>query len=423
MKKNILCIVLTAILLCFCSTSVCAEEEKLTMNARSLNLYINQSFQLTVTGTAENLKFSSDNPNIADVSGDGSITAKSLGTTTINAESSGGLSAQCVVNVLNGVSPKDIVLSKQDITMKVGESFTIKASVKPEEADQSLTFTNSDNSVLRVDENGYIKALKAGVAVVTIKSKSDAVSKKCIVKVNAATEQYGANITVKGSVFTIAGEKKPNLTVELRNSNGFKRTKTDENGVFTISDVKQGDYALLAYKSEKDTTPYAKTQISAGTYNLNISCIINGNSIVVLYQQNADVQSDIKELMLMADEVTLKSGETYDMKFYARPSKAVLPAVMGETNDEEIATVDADGRITAMSEGTAIITFSTLDGRLSKKCTVTVADSQGNKYSWLIITVETSVAFLLFIAFTIRYIRFRRQKDKEEFGTNEEDET
>ena len=258
MKKNILCIVLTAILLCFCSTSVCAEEEKLTMNARSLNLYINQSFQLTVTGTAENLKFSSDNPNIADVSGDGNITAKSLGTTTINAESSGGLSAQCVVNVLNGVSPKDIVLSKQDITMKVGESFTIKASVKPEEADQSLTFTNSDNSVLRVDENGYIKALKAGVAVVTIKSKSDAVSKKCIVKVNAATEQYGANITVKGSVFTIAGEKKPNLTVELRNSNGFKRTKTDENGVFTISDVKQGDYALLAYKSEKDTTPYAK---------------------------------------------------------------------------------------------------------------------------------------------------------------------
>jgi len=227
---------------------------------------------------------------------------------------------------------------------------------------------------------------------------------------------------VKGSVFTIAGEKKPNLTVELRNSNGFMRTKTDENGVFTISDVKQGDYALLAYKSEKDTTPYAKTQISTGNYNLNISCIINGSSIVVLYQQNADVQSDIKELMLMADEVTLKSGETYDMKFYARPSKAVLPAVMGESNDEEIAAVDADGRITAISEGTAVITFSTLDGRLSKKCTVTVADNQGNQYSGLIIIIESSVALILLIAFTVRYIQFRRQKDKEEFKSSEEDE-
>ena len=207
MKKNILCIILTAVILCFCSVSVSAEEEKLTMNARSLNLYISQSFQLTVTGTAENLQFSSDNPDIADISGDGNITAKSLGTTTVHAKSEGGLSAQCIVNVLNGVSPKDITISKQDITLKVGESYTLQASVKPEEADQTLTFSNSDNSVLRVDKNGYIKALKAGVAVVTIKSKSDAVSKKCIVKVNAATEQYGANITVKGSVFTIAGEK------------------------------------------------------------------------------------------------------------------------------------------------------------------------------------------------------------------------
>ena len=423
MKKNILSILLTLMIICLSSPTVYAEEEKLSMNSYSLNLYINQSFQLTVTGTAEDLRFSSDDPEIADVSGDGNITAKSLGTTKIKAESSGGLSAQCIVNVLNGVSPKDIIVQKQDVTLKVGESFTIKASVKPEEADQTLTFTNSDNSVLKVDPNGYIKALKTGVAVVTIHSKSDAVSKKCIVKVNANPEQSGANITVKGSVFTIAGEKKPNLTVELRNSSGFKRTKTDENGVFTITDVKQGDYALLAYKSEKDTSPYAKTQISAGTYNLNISCIINGSEIVVLYQQNADVQSDIKELMLMADEVTLKSGETYDMKFYARPSKAVLPAVMGETNDEEIATVDADGRITAVSEGIAVITFSTIDGRLSKNCTVTVSDSQGNKYSWLIITIETGITFILFIAFTIKYIRFRRLKDKEEFGTSEEDET
>ncbi len=421
MKKTVLCMVL-AVLLFISPLTVHADEEKLDINATSVNIYINQSYQLTVTGTSETVIFYSDDPDIAEVSGDGNITARSLGTTKINAETAKGLSVQCVVNVLNGVSPKDIDISAQDVTLKVGESYTIRAKVKPEEADGTLTFTTSDSSIARVDQNGYIKALKAGVAVITVTSKSDAVSKKCIVKVNAATDQYGANISVKGSVFTISGEKKTNLTVELRNSNGFKRTKTDENGVFTIKDVKQGDYALLFYKSDKDTTPYAKTQISAGAYNLNISCIINGSDIVVLYQNNVAVASDIKELMLSADEVTLKSGETYDMKFHARPSKAVLPAVMGESDDEEIATVDADGRITGISEGTAVITFSTVDGRLSKSCTVTVSDSQGNKYSWLIITVETSAAFILLIAFMIRYIRFRKQKDKEEFLFNEEDQ-
>ena len=133
-------------------------------------------------------------------------------------------------------------------------------------------------------------------------------------------------------------------------------------------------------------------------------------------------QLHLKELMLMSEEVTLKSGETYDMKFYARPSKAVLPAVMGETDDEEIATVDADGRITAVSEGTAVITFSTVDGRLSKSCKVIVSDSKGNKYSWLIITVETSLALICLVAFAIRYRRFVKNKEKEEFGFDGEDE-
>ena len=423
MKKNILCIalVLTVILSIF-PVAVFAENEKLDINTASINIYINQSYQLTVTGTSENIMFYSDEPSIAEVSGDGNITAKSLGTTKINVETASGLSAQCVVNVLNGVSPKDIVISSQEITLKVGESSTIKATVKPEEADGTLTFTTSDSSIVRVDSNGYIKALKTGVAVVTVTSKSDAVFKKCIVKVNANTEPSGANITVKGSVFTITGDKKANVFMELRNSNGFKRVKTDENGTFTIHDVRQGEYALLAYRAEKDTTPYAKTQLTAGNYNLNITCIINGNEIMVLYQNNADVESDIKELMLMSEEVTLKSGETYDMKFYARPSKAVLPAVMGETDDEEIATVDADGRITAVSEGTAVITFSTVDGRLSKSCKVIVSDSKGNKYSWLIITVETSLALICLVAFAIRYRRFVKNKEKEEFGFDGEDE-
>ena len=180
MKKNMLCMALVLMMIFSVFPAVVfAENEKLDINATSVNIYINQSYQLTVTGTSEKVMFYSDEPSIAEVSGDGNITAKSLGTTKINCETSGGLSAQCVVNVLNGVSPKDIVISSQEITLKVGESSTIKATVKPEEADGTLTFSSSDSSVARVDSNGYIKALKTGVAVVTVTSKSDAVFKKC----------------------------------------------------------------------------------------------------------------------------------------------------------------------------------------------------------------------------------------------------
>lgn len=421
MKQRIACIMMIFVmLLCLCSVSVHAEEEKIVINKDSINLYIGQSYQLSVTGTSSNIFFRSEDTKIADISGDGTVTANALGTTKVTAESD-GMKAECTVNVLNGVSPRELLLDTQDITLKAGESYTLKATVKPAETDQKLTFTSSDKAVARVDNNGYIKALKAGVAVITVTSSSDAVSKKCIVKVNANTESEGATVTVKGSLYSIAGEKKVNMMVELRNSYGFKRTLTDENGDFSLEEVKQGDYAFLVYKTEHDVNPVAKTQMTVGAYHLNISCIMNGNDIVVLYQNNTAVASDIKEIVLAASAVSLNSGETYDMNYYARPSNAVLPTVMGISDDEEVAVVDADGRITAVSAGKATITFSTLDGKLSKSCIVTVEDANNNRYSGLIITIETALILLFILIFMFRYRKFVKQKEKEEFGWEEDE--
>ena len=422
MKKNVFCIALILmVILSLFSLPVSADEEALSISNKNINLYINQSYQLSVTGTSSDVTFNSQDTNIAEVSGDGTVTAKGLGSTVISANADNGQKAECKINVLNGVSPREIIISAQDVTLKVGESYTIKAEVKPKETNQKLTFTTSDSSVVKVDQNGYIKALKPGVTVVTVSSTSDAVTKKCIVKVNANTEQEGANVSVKGALYSIAGEKKVNMTVELRNSSGFKRTVTDENGDFSFTGVKQGDYAFLVYKNENDLTPTARTQISLGAYNLIISCIMNENDVVILYRNNTAIASDIKDIVLSSNNVSLKTGDTYDMTCRAKPSNAVLPTVMGESEDESIATVDADGRITAIAEGKTTITFTTVDGRLSKSCKVTVSESQGNKYSWLIITIESGIMLLLVIAFFIRYIRFIRNKYKEEFKIDEED--
>ena len=59
--------------------------------------------------------------------------------------------------------------------------------------------------------------------------------------------------------------------------------------------------------------------------------------------------------------------------------------------------------------------------QLTQTCKVTVSESQGNKYSWLIITIESGIMLLLVIAFFIRYIKFIRNKYKEEFRIDEEE--
>ena len=414
---------LTILILLMGSLAVRAEEGSLSMSRDSINLYIKQSYQLSVTGAYAEVTFHSEDTKIAEVSADGMVTALSLGTTKMVAESADGMRAECTINVLNGVSPKELVMPTQDITMKVGDNTTLNAKVKPQETDQKLTFESSDPSVVRVDKNGYLTALKTGVAVVTVTTTSDAVFKKCMVKVIADNEEPKNNttITVKGVLYSIAGEKKVNMTVELRNAGGFKRTKTDTDGMFSISDVKQGDYALLVYKTDKDLTPAAKAQLTAGVYNLNVTCIMNDSELVVLYQNTKATSSDIKQLILSAEEIALDNGDTYDMTYRSRPAGAVLPTIVGVSADDSIATVDADGRITGIAKGVTTITFSTLDGKLSAVCKVNVSDANGNQYSLWIIGVETAIVVLCLVTFLIRYHRFTKRREREEFSYDEEE--
>ena len=82
--------------------------------------------------------------------------------------------------------------------------------------------------------------------------------------------------------------------------------------------------------------------------------------------------------------------------------------------DGDIATVDIDGRITGISEGTTKITFTTSDGKFSKTCKVNVISSSRSTYSWIIIFIETTIIVFIVIFFIISYRRFRINKEREE---------
>lgn len=398
-------------------------EQTVSMNRDSINLYINQSYQLSVSGTTDEVTFHSSDTKIADVSGDGTVTAHALGTAVITAVTNDGLSAGCSVNVLKGVSPKEMQINAQNITLKEGESFTLETVVFPEETtDKSVHYVSSDTSIVRVDSNGYMRAFKAGVAVITAESSSAAVSQKCIVKVNPREGESTFNISLNGSLYAISGEKKNNMIVELRNSEIYQRSQTDENGLFSFEDIPQGNYSLAVYKTAKDRAPVSKTQISTGAYHMTISCIMNGSELVVLYQETVAADTELKDVRLEKSAVTLSCGETYDMNYYAVPSSVGVPTMSGTSTDESIATVDVDGRITAVSEGKVNIVFSTPDGSISKSCVVTVTGVNSNTYSWIIILLESVIILMIVLIFTAQYHRYIKKKEKEEFAFDEDDE-
>lgn len=78
-----------------------------------------------------------------------------------------------------------IALSKEEITVTAGESFTLTATISPSDAtDKSVTWTSSNTSVAQVSQNGKVDALQEGVARIT--GSCAGKSAQCVVIVKPA---------------------------------------------------------------------------------------------------------------------------------------------------------------------------------------------------------------------------------------------
>ncbi|HZH62172.1 MAG TPA: immunoglobulin-like domain-containing protein, partial [Metabacillus sp.] len=72
------------------------------------------------------------------------------------------------------------------------------------------------------------------------------------------------------------------------------------------------------------------------------------------------------------ETLTLSEGKTGTLHATVTPNDAVNKAVVWSSNNEEVATVDENGKVTALKEGKAKITVTTVDGGLMAVSEVTV---------------------------------------------------
>ena len=417
MKKRIASILTVIILImCLFPANASAAENKIHFRRETLDIYLGQSVQLELKEKVDQVSYKSSDENIISVSINGRASALSAGSSVITATDSSGNQAYCTINVISGEAPTKLELNTRRISLREGESYTdLKATVYPEYADDPrVKYFSSDEKIVKVDKNGVIKAIKSGTAVVTVESSSAAVSQGCIVHVSPRTGKNASNVDVSGVLYSIAGEKKVGMLVTVDNGKESFESITDADGKFYFDDINPGSYTLAVYASESSAKPTATGQLTVGSNNITMTCIINKSELVPLYQDTKAGTEQAKDVTLSKTSLSLETGSAYDMTFKVSPSNAAVPEMKGKSSNEKIATVDVDGRITAVSEGTAKITFKSADGKISKTCVVNVVKASGNTYSWLIITIELSVIFLILLIFTVSYRRFVRKKEKAE---------
>lgn len=115
--------------------------------------------------------WTSSDPNVATVDGNGKVTAKAQGTATITCNA-GGQAVTCKVTVSNISSTEETIYTKNSVTLKVvGASGTV-------------TWSSSNTGVATVDSKGKVTGVKAGTATITATVGSDTYTCKVTVKTN-----------------------------------------------------------------------------------------------------------------------------------------------------------------------------------------------------------------------------------------------
>lgn len=184
-------------------TATCAitvKEDKVAvtgvkLNSTSLSLTEGDSYQLKATvspinATNQNVTWKSSNSNVADVDQEGLVAAVKAGTATITVTTEdGNKTATCTVTVkADKVAVADVTLNRTSLSMKVKETFLLKATISPADAtNQNVKWESSDSSVADVDQNGLVGALKEGTAIITVTTEDGNKKAHCVVTVKANT--------------------------------------------------------------------------------------------------------------------------------------------------------------------------------------------------------------------------------------------
>ena len=154
----------------------------LTLSHTDVSISGDESFTLTARSGSGSTTYTSADPAIASVSSAGVVTGLKKGSTEITVRR-GSASAVCIVRVKSdgsGASSSGsgaASLNRTDMTLSVGESFSLKVSG----VTTALTWSVADSSVATVDGSGKVTGVKSGTTRVT--ASWDGSSASCIVRV------------------------------------------------------------------------------------------------------------------------------------------------------------------------------------------------------------------------------------------------
>ncbi len=279
-------------------------------------------------------------------------------------------------------SENGIILNTNKMSILLGDEKKVGILSLPEDVKmQDLVYSSSDEEVLTVDAEGNIKTLKEGTATITIKTKDGKHTVKLEITVTKE-EVYPKTIAIFGFETMAIGETiRLGITYEPDDATNlnFKWT-SDNTAVATVDQlgnvtgVGEGKATITA-ESENGLT--ATHSISVYKYeapnqgetkpNDNKPNPTPGPTPDPTPEPTPDPTPDPTPTevtgVTISGQNEVNVGSTIILSASVTPANATNKTLTWSSNNTGVATVDQNGRVTGVSEGTATITATAANGK------------------------------------------------------------
>lgn len=358
------------------------EVTGVTLDKTEMTLKEGETRKLYATvepAEVKDITFSSSNTDIATVSSDGTVTAVKAGEATITVTvtspaTSDSKTATCKVTVTASQKPV-ITLDQSELTLEKDKETTLKATVTGVDADkQAVTFSSSDTTVVTVDENGNLKALKAGTVTITVTLKADdSVKAECKVTVTEDTRTLTLSTETLSMVVGVEQDIKATIGNSVAGTviSGTITAKSDNETVATVT------YG----KTENGVATITVTPKAAGTAKITVGILEADGKTQAALTQVLTVTVGNGTITLNKTTIGVLAGSTGELSATVNSTNTNAKITVTSSNDK-IATATASGTVadgkttikivvTGVAAGTATITVNHTDGGVAT-FTVTV---------------------------------------------------
>ncbi len=329
----------------------------ITLSSTGVNLTLGQTTQLSATispanATNQAIIWSSSNPAVATVT-NGLITALTIGSTTITVSSTddSNISVTSLVTIMAVpiIPVSGLTLNQTSATLQPTNTLMLTATVLPSNATDKTVTWSSNSANATVNSSGVVTAISTGSAIITAKTLSGGLTAICALTIIAPV----TSISLSPTSFTLYTGSTKQLAATILPSNA-----TNKNLTWSSSNTSVATVNSLG----------VVTGVSAGSTIIRVQTVDGG----FVATSAVTVTIGVKSITLNTGNLSLLTGATFQAIATIAPFNATNKMMTWSSAMSRVATVSNSGLITAVGNGTGIISVFTQDGNKTASIIVRV---------------------------------------------------